>query len=405
MSRSVGLVKTRFYTFAHPSEELVLDSGERLGPITLAYETYGRLDAERSNAILVFHALSGDAHAAGISHLSDPWPGWWDSMIGPGKVFDTEKYFVICANAIGGCKGSTGPSSVNPKTGSPYGLDFPVFTIRDIVRSQRPLIDHLDIERLLAVTGGSMGGMETLEWAITYPERVKLSIPIATASAQSAQNIAFNEMARRAIMADPRWRKGDYYGKEPPMDGLAVARMIGHITYLSDHTLTTKFGRKLQNADDFRFTFDPEFQVESYLKNKGEAFTRRFDANSFLYITRAIDYFDLSKEYGSLDRAFRRTQSDFLLLSFSSDWLYPPCKLGEILSALQSCGKHGAHETISSTYGHDAFLLEDKKMAPIISPALEGAYSSNEDAGSALACSMRLDNHGTHGCARMSNKI
>jgi len=375
----VGIVETKFYTFAHPPNELVLDSGQRLGPITLAYETYGRLNKEKSNAILVFHALSGDAHAAGKNHPSDSKPGWWDPMIGPGKAFDTDKYFVICANTIGGCKGSTGPTSNNPLTGRPYGFDFPVFTIRDIVRSQRPLIDHLGIRRLLAVTGGSMGGMETLEWAITYPERVRLSIPIATASAQSAQNIAFNEMARRAIMADPRWRKGEYYGREPPVDGLVVARMIGHITYLSDETLTKKFGRRLQNGDNFRFGFDPEFQVESYLRNKGEAFTKRFDANSFFYITRAIDYFDLSKEYGSLERAIERTRSRFLLLSFTSDWLYPSSKSEEILSALRRCGKQAVHVTVNSTYGHDAFLIEDEKMAPIISGALDDAYSSNQD--------------------------
>lgn len=378
---SVGIVGTKYYTFACHPNELVLDSGQRLGPITLAYETYGALNEEKSNAVLVFHALSGDAHAAGKHHPNDEKPGWWDSMIGPGKAFDTDRYFVICANAIGGCKGSTGPSSVNPRTGQPYGLDFPVFTIRDIVRSQRALIDHLGIDRLLAVAGGSMAGMETLEWAITYPNRVKLSIPIAAASAQSAQNIAFNEMGRRAIMADPRWRKGDYYGKEPPLDGLAVARMIGHVTYLSDATLTSKFGRKLENGDGYGFSLDPEFQVESYLKSKGEAFTRRFDANSYLYITRAIDYFDLSKEYGTLNNAIGKAQSRFLLLSFTSDWLYPPCKSEEILSALRRCGKEAVHRTIDSTYGHDAFLVEDAKITPTIARALREAYCSLSSKG------------------------
>jgi homoserine O-acetyltransferase len=373
---SVGIVETKYYTFAHHPDELVLDSGQRLGPITLAYETYGGLNEEKSNAILIFHALSGDAHAAGKHDPKDEKAGWWDSMIGPGKAFDTNRYFVICANTIGGCKGSTGPSSINPRTGRPYGLDFPVFTIRDIVRSQRALIDHLGIDRLLAVAGGSMAGMETLEWAITYPNIVKLSIPIATASAQSAQNIAFNEMGRRAIMADPRWRKGNYYGKEPPLDGLAVARMIGHVTYLSDATLTSKFGRKLENGDGYGFSLDPEFQVESYLKNKGEAFTRRFDANSYLYITRAIDYFDLSKEYGTLDNAIGRARSRFLLLSFTSDWLYPPCKSEEILSALHRCEKQGVHKTVDSTYGHDAFLVEDAKITRTIARALEEAYGS-----------------------------
>lgn len=378
---SVGIVETKYYTFAHHPKELVLDSGQRLGPVTLAYETYGTLNSEKSNAILIFHALSGDAHAAGKHHPNDAKPGWWDSMIGPGKAFDTDRYFVICANTIGGCRGSTGPSSTNPGTGRPYGLDFPVFTIRDIVRSQRALIDHLGIDRLLAVAGASMAGMETLEWAITYPNRVKLSIPIATASAQSAQNIAFNEMGRRAIMADPRWKKGDYYGKESPLDGLAVARMIGHVTYVSDATLTSKFGRKLENGDGYGFSLDPEFQVESYLKNKGETFTRRFDANSYLYITRAIDYFDLSKEYGTLDNAIGRAESRFLLLSFTSDWLYPPSKSEEILSALRRCRKHGAHEVIDSTFGHDAFLIEDAKITPAISRALEEAHCSMSSLG------------------------
>ena len=371
---SVGIVETKFYTFADHPNELVLDSGQRLGPITLAYETYGTLNKEKSNAILIFHALSGDAHAAGKHHPKDAKSGWWDFVIGPGKAFDTSRYFVICANTMGGCGGSTGPSSVNPRTGGPYGLDFPVLTIRDIVRSQGALIDHLGVDRLLAVAGGSMAGMETLEWAITYPNRVKLSIPIATASAQSAQNIAFNEMGRRAIMVDPRWSKGDYYGKEPPLDGLSVARMIGHVTYLSDATFTSKFGRKLENGDDYGFSLDPEFQVESYLKNKGEAFTRRFDANSYLYITRAMDYFDLSKEYGTLDNAIGRARSRFLLLSFTSDWLYPPCKSEEIMSALRRCGKQGVHKVIDSTYGHDAFLIEDAKITPTISRALEEVY-------------------------------
>jgi len=297
-------------------------------------------------------------------------------MIGPGKAFDTAKYFVICANTIGGCKGSTGPSSINPNTGRPYGPDFPSFTIRDMVRSQRRLIDHLGIGRLLATAGGSMAGMEVLEWAVTYPDRVRLSIPIATACAQTAQDIAFNAIGRRAIMADPRWRGGNYYGKEPPIDGLAIARMIGHITYLSDHTLTNKFGRNVRNRSNHRPSFDPEFEVEQYLEHKGRAFASRFDANSYLYITSAIDRFDLSAENGSLENAFKRVHSTFLLLSISSDWLYPPSRSHETLSALKRCGKTGTHETIDSSYGHDAFLVEGRKMSAAISSALGEACHS-----------------------------
>ncbi|MFC1806525.1 homoserine O-acetyltransferase, partial [Planctomycetota bacterium] len=309
-------------TFAEPPDEMPLDSGARLGPITLAYETYGELDEHKRNAILICHALSGDAHVAGYHSPSDKKPGWWDAMVGPGKGFDTSKYFVICPNCVGGCRGSTGPASINPKSGKPYGRGFPVVTMADMVRAQKALVDHLGIQKLLAVTGGSMGGMQALEWAIGYPDRVHTAIPIATTPRLTAQGIAFNVVSRQAILDDPNYRGGDYYGGEPPNRGLAVARMLGHITYLSER-VSMPWSRELRDRDGFSYDFDIDFQVESYLKYQGQSFTERFDANSYLYITRAVDYFDLAGKHGSLERAFRDVQAHFLILAFSSDWLYP----------------------------------------------------------------------------------
>lgn len=373
MEESVGIVKAQSFTFAEPPNEMILESGKRLGPITLAYETYGELNRNKDNAILIFHALSGDAHVAGKHHKDDPKPGWWDNMVGPGKAFDTNRYFVICINVIGGCKGSTGPSSINPKTKKPYGLTFPIVTIKDMVRAQKELIDHLGIDQLLAVAGGSMGGMQVLQWAVTYPDKTALCIPIATAARQSPQNIAFHEVGRRAIMSDPNWRGGNYYGRTPPTNGLAIARMIGHITYLSSETLRLKFGRRLQESERFSFSLKPEFQVESYIHYKGETFTRRFDANSYLYISKAIDYFDISNGYGSLEEAFRNVKSKFLVISFTSDWLYPPKDSEEIVTALRAVNKEVTYYEIPSTYGHDAFLVETEKIAPIISYHLSHA--------------------------------
>ncbi|MBS7622077.1 homoserine O-acetyltransferase [Candidatus Bathyarchaeota archaeon] len=378
-SGSVGIVKTRYYTFAHPPDEMTLESGRRLGPITLAYETYGRLNSTRSNAILIFHALSGDAHVAGRHHRTDPKPGWWDNMVGPGKAFDTDRYLIICANVIGGCSGSTGPSSIDPKTGKPYGLRFPMVTIKDMVRAQKELLDHLGISQLTAVAGGSMAGMQALQWAVTYPESAAFCIPIATAARQSPQNIAFHEVGRRAIMSDPNWRHGDYYGKEPPVDGLAIARMIGHITYLSDTTLRLKFGRRLQQNQKLSFSLEPEFQVESYIHHKGEAFTKRFDANSYLYISKAIDYFDISSGFGSLEAALRISKSKFLVISFTSDWLYPPSESEELVRALRAANKEVVYYEMPSTYGHDAFLVEGEKMSRIISYYL--AHAQEEKLG------------------------
>lgn len=366
---SVGIVKTHHFTFAESPNEMKLESGQKLGPITLAYETYGELNKEKDNAILIFHALSGDAHAAGKHSADDKKVGWWDSMIGPGKGFNTDKYFVICANVIGGCKGSTGPSSVNPKTGKPYGTDFPVITIRDMVKAQKYLIDHMGITQLLAVTGGSMGGMQALEWVVCFPGTVKSVILFATAAVQSPQNIALQEVGRKAIINDPNWHGGHYYGKGSPAHGLAVARMIGHVTYLSEASMGQKFGRKLQGKEKYSFDFSPEFQVESYLHHQGDAFTKRFDANSYLYITRAIDYFDLSDGKPLADR-FKDVQAKFLVISFSTDWLYPPYQSEEIVRALKANSIDVSYNNINSTYGHDAFLIDDKKLTPIVSTFL-----------------------------------
>ena len=350
---------------------LPLECGASLSPVEVAYETYGALNATKSNAILILHALSGDAHAAGISHDGGK-PGWWDNMIGPGKAFDTEKYFVICSNVLGGCQGTTGPSSINPATGSPYAMSFPVITIRDMVRLQKMLIDHLGIERLLTVTGGSMGGMQALEWAASYPERVVSAIPIATTARHSAQQIAFDEVGRQAIMADPDWNGGDYYGKNPPARGLAVARMVGHITYMSDESMREKFGRRLREKEKVGFDFSVDFEVESYLRYRGSQFVYRFDANSYLYITKAMDYFDLALAYGSLEAAFSRSTADFLVISFSSDWLFPTHQSKEIVRALRRNDLNVIFAEVPSDHGHDAFLLEAEEIGRLVRNFLAG---------------------------------
>ena len=354
------IVKTQYVTF---DQELKLQSGATLGPITLAYETYGSLNEDRSNAILICHALSGDAHVAGKHAETDRKAGWWDEAVGPGKAFDTDKYFIISSNVIGGCRGSTGPGSINPKTGKPYGLTFPVITIGDMVEAQRMLLDHLDIPRLLSVTGGSMGGMQALQWAVSYPNRIRSAIVLASTARVSPQAIAFDEVARQAIYADPSWNHGDYYQSTPPNAGLAVARMIGHITYLSDASMRQKFGRRLQEKEKFGYEFATEFAVENYLKYRGSSFTQRFDANSYLYITKAIDYFDLSQGLSSFAEAFRKVKSRFLVVSYSSDWLYPPAESEEIVRALLQNGMDATYVEIQSNYGHDAFLLEAERLA------------------------------------------
>src|SRR4051794_33623667 len=303
-------------------DSLALDCGVILKEVNVAYETYGALNAERSNAILVLHAFSGDAHAAGV-HAQTGLTGWWSSMIGPGLAFDTDRYFVICSNVLGGCQGTTGPGSLDPATGQPYGLRFPVITIGDMVRLQKRLVEHLGIERLLAVAGGSMGGMQALEWSVSYPDAVAAVIPIAATSRHSAQQIAFNEVGRQAIMADPDWNEGNYYEAKPPGRGLGIARMVGHITYMSDASMRQKFGRRLRDKDAFGFDFSVDFEVESYLRYRGSQFITRFDPNSYLYITKAMDYFDLSSGHRPIPRALGPARARLLVLSFSSPWLFP----------------------------------------------------------------------------------
>ena len=366
--KGLGLVETQHYTFAGPPDELALESGEKLGPITLAYETYGKLDAAKSNAILILHALTGDAHAAGF-HKGDKNPGWWDNMIGPGKGFDTNKYFIICSNVIGGCRGSTGPSSVNPKTGRPYGLEFPVITIKDMVNAQVALIDHLGIGKLLSVAGGSMGGMQVLQWAVSYPHRIRSAIPMATTAVHSPQQIAFNEVGRQAIMADPNWNEGNYYGRRLPVKGMSVARMVGHITYMSDESMNDKFGRRFKEMKQ-PFKFSPEFEVEGYLQYRGDNFIKRFDPNSYLYVTKAIDYFDLSNGHG-LHNFLKGVRVRFLIIAFKSDWLYPAYQSQEIARACKRAGVEAVYLELNSTYGHDAFLVEVDEQTHLVTHFLK----------------------------------
>jgi homoserine O-acetyltransferase len=354
-------------------DSIALDSGATLAPVEVAYETYGSLNAAKSNAILVLHAFSGDAHAAGISHETGK-PGWWDNMIGPGKAFDTNAYFVICSNVLGGCRGTTGPASINPATGCPYAMSFPVITIGDMVRLQKMLIDSFGIPRLLAVAGGSMGGMQALEWAVAFPDRVVSAIPIACTTRHSAQQIAFNEVGRQAIMADPDWNEGNYYGKQPPGRGLAVARMIGHITYMSDDSMREKFGRRLRDKAAFGFGFDVDFEVESYLRYRGSQFVNRFDANSYLYITKAMDYFDLTNGHGSLAVALSAVKARFLVISFSSDWLYPSYQSQEIVRALRSRNCDVGYVELESNYGHDSFLVDVAEQTELVRGFLANTF-------------------------------
>lgn len=376
---SVGIVETRHFTFAE-DEPFVLESGAALGPVTLAYQTYGRLNAERSNAVLICHALSGGAHAAGYRSLEDRKPGWWDSAIGPGKAFDTNRFFVICSNVIGSCYGSTGPGSRHSITGKPYGLTFPVVTIGDMVRAQVQLIDHLGIEKLLCVVGGSMGGMQVLAWAAHHPRRIKAAIPLATTARSNAMHIALSEVGRQAIYADPHWQGGNYYESDRRPDaGLAVARMIAHITYLSEQAMHRKFGRRLKDRERYGYQFQTEFQVESYLKHQGLSFTQRFDANSYLYITKAMDYFDLTQSPANgngtpidLAAVFAgASHVKFLVVSFTSDWLYPSHQSKEIVSALTAAGADVSYLDIESSAGHDAFLVEVETMNRLLGSFME----------------------------------
>jgi len=382
---SVGTVETRYLDLPNP---VALDCGGKLHPVRVAYETYGVLSPRRDNAILVCHALSGDAHAAGFSSKAAAQStrdgfgaedrdgeagkglGWWDGMIGPGKAFDTDRFFVISTNLLGGCRGTTGPSSPDPATGRPYGADFPVVTVADMVRTERALLDALGIERLAAVAGGSLGGMQAFEWAIMFPDQVDAVVAIASTHALHPQGVAWNAIAREAIMRDPAWQEGRYHGTSGAPDaGMSVARMIGHITYLSAAALHDKFGRRLQFADDIRYTItEPEFEIESYLRHQGDSFVRRFDANTYLYMSRALSYFDLAREHGrgSLSRALEGVKARTLLIAFSSDWLYPPSGSQDVEEALRGLGKPVELHVIDAPYGHDCFLLEEARQTPII---------------------------------------
>lgn len=356
-------------------EPLELDCGESLGPFTVAYETYGRLNQEKSNTIFVCHALSGDQYVLSPPREVADRHGWWEVMVGPGKPLDTERYFIVCANVLGGCMGTSGPKEINPRTGRTYGLDFPVITVRDMVRAHALLLDALGIEEVFCVIGGSMGGMQALEWAVCYPDRVFSAVPIAAAARHSAQNIAFDEVGRQAIMADPDWHGGDYLSHGTrPVRGLAVARMAAHITYLSEAALHRKFGRELQDRADISYGFDADFQVESYLRHQGITFTDRFDANSYLYITRAMDYFDLAAEHGgSLVEAFKNTRARFCVFSFTSDWLYPTEESREIVRALTGVAANVSFVEIETDNGHDAFLLDEPELHKTLTGFLNGA--------------------------------
>jgi homoserine O-acetyltransferase len=385
VSGSAGIVETQFLDLPRP---LRLDCGRELHPIRIAYETYGTLSASKDNVILVCHALSGDAHAAGIAktppeestrdgfgaedrdQTAAKGLGWWDGMIGPGKAFDTDRYFVVSTNLLGGCRGTTGPSSVNRATNRPYGSDFPVITVADMVRTERAFLDEIGIQRLAAVAGGSLGGMQGFEWAILYPDQVDAVVAIASTHAIQPQGLAWNAIARNAIMADPNWQGGHYYGTgRKPDAGMGVARMVGHITYLSAQSVGAKFGRRLQFADDIRYTItDPEYQVENYLRHQAESFVKRFDANTYLYTSRALTYFDLARQYGngSLTDALRPMKARTLLIAFSSDWLYPPAGSEELAAALGALGKEVELQVIEAPYGHDCFLLEEARQTPMI---------------------------------------
>jgi homoserine O-acetyltransferase len=387
---SAGVARTQYVDLPAP---LPLDCGRHLEQVRIAYETYGTLAPARDNVILVCHALSGDAHAAGWSDDPDAPSavdgfgadergirprgglGWWDGMIGPGKAFDTERYYVVCTNLLGSCRGSTGPSSIDPETCAPYGLDFPVVTVADMVRAEKRALEVLGLDSLLAVGGGSLGGMQALEWTVTYPQHVRGCISIASTARLGSQGVAWNAIARNAIMADPAWQGGFYYGTgRAPTAGIGVARMVGHVTYLSAESMREKFARRLQEREGYSFTLtEPDFAVESYLRHQADSFAGRFDANSYLYISRALTYFDLATDHGggSLEQAVADAQAEYLLVSFSSDWLYPPRDAYELEAALRAAGKRVTHHEIQASYGHDSFLLEERRQAPIIAAFLE----------------------------------
>jgi len=383
---SVGLVETRTIRLIEEGQPLRLESGKTLGPIDVAYETYGQLNEAKDNAILICHALSGNAHAAGYHSGDDTKPGWWDGMVGPGKGIDTDKYYVICSNFLGGCAGTTGPSSVNPTTGKAYGLDFPIITIADMVEVQKLLLEALGVEHLLAVIGGSIGGMQVLQWAISYPDMIDAALPIATTTHLGAQSVAFDAVGRNAILADADFAGGQYHDKQLPARGLGIARMIGHITYLSEEGMRQKFGRALRAAESYSYDFNSEFAVETYLEHQGQTFVERFDANSYLYITKASDYFDLEKDFGSLTQAFAGVRSRFLVVSFSSDWLFTPAQSEAMVDALIANGKDVSYVNVASSYGHDAFLLENETLGSFIRCFLASTHAAPGDEAGGVCC-------------------
>ncbi len=377
---SVGWTHPMRVRLADEKNPLPLDCGELFYPVDVEYELYGKMSPAKDNVILIAHALSGDAHAAGWCADADrdgrPWrkdrPGWWDSMIGPGKAFDTDRYAVLCANVLGSCYGTTGPMSLNPRAGRPYGLTFPVVTVEDWVRLQERLITHLGIEKLLTISGGSLGGQQAIEWGLAFPNRVRSSLVMAATPHLSAQGLGFNHAGRHAILSDPNFKGGDYYGGAGPDLGLAVARMIGHITYLSEVSLTGKFGRRLQKGAQRGFQLSDEYEVESYLKYQSESFVRRFDGNAYLYITRAMDYYDAADHTdGDLVRAMAKSTCEWMFMTFTSDWLYPPSGTMEMIRALEKCGRSATYASVDSPYGHDSFLLEPEKMKPLVAEFLE----------------------------------
>ncbi|MEX2381062.1 MAG: homoserine O-acetyltransferase [Opitutales bacterium] len=359
----VGLVEHHDFVCEEP---FAFESGQEIPGFQLRYETYGRLNAKRDNTILICHALSGDQHCAGIYTINDHKPGWWNNFIGPGKTIDTNRFFVVCSNCIGGCQGSTGPGSINPETGEIYNMSFPFVTIQDMVRAQRRLIDYLDIPELYAVIGGSMGGMQVLQWAIEYPGFARRIIPMATTSRQGPQAIAFNEVGRQAIMQDPDWINGNYEQEAGPKVGLAIARMMAHITYLSDKGMDMKFGRRRREEGEVHFSFDIDFEVESYLHYQGQSFINRFDANTYLYFTRALDYFDLPAQYGSLEEAFRDIDSRVLVIGFTTDWLFPPAQNRKIVQAMLRVEKAASYAELKMDYGHDSFLVDAPALYQLV---------------------------------------
>jgi homoserine O-acetyltransferase/O-succinyltransferase len=378
-SSSVGIVETQFATLFEAPNELVLESGQKFASVRVAYETYGELSPEKDNAIFVCHALTGDAHVAGYHSGDDGKPGWWEDFIGPGKGLDTNRYFVICANVLSGCKGTTGPMDPDPATGKPYGMNFPFITVGDIVKVHSALVKHLGVEKLLAVVGGSLGGMQVLEWAARFPDEMRCVVCLAAAANLSAQGIAFNVVGRRAIFSDPAFKNGDYYdAEEGPRYGLALARMVAHITYLSEVSIQDKFGRRLQHREQLGYNLaeETEFQIGSYLHHQGKRFVERFDANSYLCLTHAMDYFDLAATYGSLREAFSRTTARFLLSSYNSDWLFTTAQSQEIVSALLANRRDVTFVELDSSKGHDAFLLEIEPLEKLVRPLLENTLTS-----------------------------